>query len=144
MADPAVLVVEFDEKERRRIGSWLAQAGFQALMCPGPRAPDYTCLGGRGMPCPLARDADIVVLDLRLASDEMMTGTAGWEILVYYVSNGKKVVALSGDEDSVHPFADDRVTVIKRPPDRDAVVAAVRALAKSGLSGDPDADHPAD
>jgi len=124
-----VLIVDDDSDERRRIGSWLASAGFEVIECPGPSSPDYSCLGGRGEPCPLAHAADIVVLDIRLASDEMMMGTAGWELLLYYTTQGKKVVAMSGPEDSVQVLTDDLATVIRRPPEREQLVAAVRDLA---------------
>jgi hypothetical protein len=129
MKAKSVLVVEHDPVERHRIGSWLESDGFDVIECPGPGEPDYSCLGGRGEECPLAHAADVVVLDLRLASDEMMSGTPGWELLLYYVTNGKRVVALSGIEDSVHLRPDDDVSLVARPPHRQPLLDAVRDMA---------------
>ena len=67
METRSVLVVEHDDDERARIGRLLEREGFDVILCPGPGAPDYICAGGRGLPCPIAQDADVVVLDMRLA-----------------------------------------------------------------------------
>src|ERR1700740_281426 len=84
MTKKPVLVVEHDKKERLRIGGILEGEGFGVVGCPGPRAPDYVCAGGLGLPCPIANQADVVVLDLRLGSDVLMRGTPAWELLIYY------------------------------------------------------------
>lgn len=126
-ADP-VLLVAFDPQQRSRIGGWLEDDGFDVLMCPGPLAPDYTCLGGRGEACPLANEASIVVLDMRLAPDELMTGTPGWQILMYYVAAGMRVVAISGELDAFRPRPDDQVSVLQRPARREDLISAVREL----------------
>ena len=139
----AVLVVEHDVDERGRIGRLLESEGYEAILCPGPIAPDYTCLGGRGQSCPLAHEADLVVLNMRLASDVIMKGSPGWQLLVYYMEQGKPIVALSNGEDSVHPLTDDNVTTIRRPPDDRALVKAVRTLAahaKAERGADEDVD----
>jgi len=127
MKPTSVLLVEFDTQERARIGALLEDQGFDVVTCPGPQGPDYICLGVRGLPCPLAHNADVVVLDMRLASDVVMRGTPGWELLIYYMERSKRIVALSDDEDPVHPRSDDRVTVIQRHPPGDVLVAAIRA-----------------
>lgn len=127
MKPASVLLVEYDTDERARIGALLEDQGFDVIACPGPKGPDYVCLGGRGLPCPLAHNADLVVLDMRLASDVVMRGTPGWELLIYYLERSKRIVALSNDEDTVHPLSDDRVTVIKRRSPDDVIVAAVRS-----------------
>lgn len=129
MARTSVLVVEHDVEERTRIGELLEREGFETIFCPGPLSPDYTCLGGRGLPCPLAREADVVVLNVRLASDVIMRGSPGWQLLVYYMELGKPVVAMSSSDDSVHPLTDKRVISIQRPADGHALVKAVRKLA---------------
>lgn len=131
MSETSVLIVADDLQERSQIGAWLEGSGFNVISCPGPQGPDYTCLGGRGEHCPLADAADVVVLDLRLSSDEMMTGTPGWELLFFYMALGRKVVALSGCEDSIRPGTDEDVTVLQRRPSREALVSAVRDLAKA-------------
>jgi hypothetical protein len=127
MKPTSVLLVEFDADEQTRVGTLLEDRGFDVVTCPGPQSPEYICLGGRGLPCPLAHDADVVVLDMRLASDVVMRGTPGWELLIYYMERGKRIVALSDEDDSVHPLSDDRVTVIKRHSPDDVLVDAVRS-----------------
>lgn len=128
------LIVEADPVARKRMGSWLAAVCPEVLECPGPCAPDYGCLGVREGFCPIAAGADLVVLDLRLASDVLQRGTPGWQILLHYVSTGKRVVALLGEDDPVHPLPDDQVAVVARPPGRRALFGATRALFGDGPS----------
>ena len=128
MAGQKILIVEYDDEERRRISEMLVSAGYDVIRCPGPEAPNYVCAGGLGLPCPLAREADLVVLDMRIAGDVMMRGTPAWELLVYYMEHGMRIVALSNGEDSVHPLTDERVTAIRRPADEKVLVKAVREL----------------
>lgn len=63
--------------DRRRVlveapgGRWYAEAaarraGFDVLVCSGPRPGWPHCPAMRGEPCPLARDADLVIDDLPL------------------------------------------------------------------------------
>lgn len=124
-----VLLVEADAAARERIGKWLSQDGYDVIECPGPSAPDYTCLGSRGMDCPLAKAAAVVVLDLSLSSDAVMAGTPGWRLVDYYIGRGLPVVAISGAEQMGRFFLDDRVISLDRPADRDSVIAAVKYLA---------------
>ena len=124
-----VLIVESQEDARKAMAEWLEDAGFEVLLCPGPGEPDYVCLGGRGMACPLAEPADVVVVSMRLRSDDMMQGTPGWVLLSYYANQGKRVIALTGSRDSVHPLGDEQVTVLTRPVDRADLIDAVAVLA---------------
>jgi len=120
-----VLVVEQDPGPRERVAGWLREAGYQVLACPGPVAPGYTCAGGRGELCPLALAAEVVVLDLGLASDMVMEGTPALELLCYYLAHGKAVVALGRPGGSVRPFEQERVVMLARPPERRALLRAV-------------------
>ena len=131
VAEGSVLVVTDDARERDRMADWLEDAGFGVMTCPGPTAPDYRCLGGLGHPCPLSEEADVVVLDMRLESDEMMAGSPGWELLLYYMAHGKKIVSLSDDDDVVHPRPDEGVVVIRRPATEGRLVKAVRAVQRA-------------
>jgi CheY-like chemotaxis protein len=70
-----VLVVTEDTASSEAISTWLRQVGLDVTACRGPQAPSQRCAGGRGQPCPLAIRADLVVVDLRLASDTMLQGT---------------------------------------------------------------------
>lgn len=129
MNQPCILVVASDNDERRAISAWLDDAGYDDVMfCPGPGGPDYTCLGGRGAMCPLTAAADIVVVDMKLRSDEMMQGTPGWQLLLYYYEHGKNIVAISGPEDAVHPFAERTVRVVDRPPHHAQLLDAIRSF----------------
>jgi DNA-binding response OmpR family regulator len=134
-----VLLVEHDRGVLERLGEWLEEAGFQVMVCPGPTAPSYTCIGGEGGPCPLVRAADGVVLDPCLASDAVLTGTSAVELLSYYVSTGKPLVAFTGrDSDAaVRLFGDDGVVFVRWPPDRRELVETVRVLLERPRAGPP-------
>jgi hypothetical protein len=72
---PVVLIVDRDVDTRDRLEGWLEDVGFGVVVCAGPSAPEFTCVGSREGRCPLAQDADLVVLDLWLESDAAMMGT---------------------------------------------------------------------
>jgi DNA-binding response OmpR family regulator len=128
-----VLVVEHDVELRDAMGRWLEEAGYDVLACPGPSLPDYTCVAGRGNPCPLAHAADVVVLDLWLASDSVLAGTSSTELLAYYLSSERPVVGLSARHDHttfVNLFLEDPLFLLDSPPERrelcETVTAALR------------------
>jgi DNA-binding response OmpR family regulator len=126
-----VLVVEHDAELRDRMGEWLEEAGFDVLACPGPTRPDYTCVAGREKPCPLAHAADVVVLDLWLASDSVLSGTSSTELLTYYLSSEKPVVALSARHDHtrlVNLFLADPLVLLEWPPERHELCETVGAV----------------
>lgn len=80
--------------ERELFSSWLEASGVTVLACPGPLEPDYTCVGGREGGCPLADAADVVVLDMGLDSEALMTGTAAEALLGLYLTSSRPVVTL--------------------------------------------------
>ncbi len=123
-----VLVAESEAWLRDVLLSWLREAGFEVVGCPGPEGPDFLCAGTRKEGCPLAEDADAVVLDLELESDLLMCGVAAWELLHYYRSLDKPVVVLTGFEDALRPLPGDRIAVLRRPPDRHDLVRAIKGL----------------
>jgi DNA-binding response OmpR family regulator len=126
-----VLVVEHDAELRDRLGGWLEEAGFEVLVCPGPSQPDYTCVAGRGIPCPLTRAADLVVLDLWLGSDSVLQGTSSTELLSHYLESGKLVVAMAprGDRDEFSKrLLDESVVLLDWPPERRELAETVRAV----------------
>jgi len=128
MKQRTVLIVESEAEPRLQMAEWLEEAGYEVQTCPGPSAPDYVCLGGRGLPCPLALSADVVVLNDHLASDALMKGTPGWQLLAYYYEMGRAVVALSDASDFVVPSEDGRTKVLRRPVDRRSLLTAVEEL----------------
>jgi DNA-binding response OmpR family regulator len=123
-----VLVVESEDWLRERIIPWIREAGFEVLACPGPQGPDFDCAGASRYGCPLGESADLIVLDLELESDLLVCGVAAWELLHYYRSLDKPVVALTGFGDAIRPLPGDRLAVLRRLPDRDELVEAIRVL----------------
>ena len=128
MERKAILVVEADAAERDRMSAWLDEAGFEAIVCPGPTGPEFVCVGGRGKPCPLAHPADIVVLDPWLASDGEMVGTSAGELLAFYLSSGKSVVILGRGDAPLGLFAGEPMALLERRPDRESLIRTVRSL----------------
>ncbi|MEX2556138.1 MAG: hypothetical protein WEB06_10945 [Actinomycetota bacterium] len=123
-----VLLVEADPEATERLGAWLGRDGYWVLTCAGPLAPTYTCPGGQGERCPLVELADVVVLDLQLETDTMMEGVPGWQLMLYYLSIGKPVVALADPGDAIQLASDESVVVLSRRPTRDELTVAVRSL----------------
>jgi hypothetical protein len=107
------------------LGSWLESAGFQVLACPGPQAPGYECVGGRTGWCPLIEPADIIVVDLRLPSDEAADGMAAADLLALYTSSGKPVVAFGPDTEIAKVFTPE-VVIGPWPPEPYALVKTVQ------------------
>jgi hypothetical protein len=128
---PKVLVVTPGRLAESVIGGWLEAAGYDVLTCPGPREPDYACVGSRSGTCPLAKGADAVVLDLWLDSDTIARGTPGWELMLFYAGLGLPLVVLSGPEDAVHPLPDARTKVLARPPRRENLLRDVASLVRA-------------
>ena len=123
-----VLLVEHDQDVARNLDGWLEAEGFDVYGCPGPTAPDYSCLGGRDEPCPLEAIADIIVLDMRQASDVVMRGLPGWQLALRYYEMGKKLVVLLDDDDPVRPSADDALSRVRRPVEKEPFLRAVREM----------------
>jgi DNA-binding response OmpR family regulator len=126
-----VLVVEQDADLRDRMGSWLEDDGHEVMLCPGPTHPDYVCVAGKGMRCVLTEMADVVILDLWLASDTALRGTSATRLVSYYLSSGKPVVALSSRRDNTSlfkRFLEAPLTVLDWPPERRDLCETTRAL----------------
>jgi hypothetical protein len=123
-----VLLVESVSPERERLGKALEQAGYQVIACPGPTAPDYTCIGGREGYCPLSERADVVVMDPWLAGDEIGVGTSPEELFALYAGGGRTVVAI--DAVRLDPVARGSMIRLDRHPEAQPVIAAVRVAAE--------------
>mgnify|MGYP003487411096 CR=1 FL=1 len=120
-----VLLVEADAEERIRFGTWLEEAGFDLLTCPGPTEPDYTCIGGRTGVCPLAAEASIVVLDMSLESEAVVMGTAAEDLLGMYLLAGHRVVVLGSRVGEDIPG---QLVRLRRHPRHDELLGTVRSL----------------
>jgi CheY-like chemotaxis protein len=129
-----VLIVDHDREGRDRMERWFQRAGYRLLACPGPAAPGLTCIGGEGGPCPLVDTSDLVVLDLWLQSDILMQGTSSLELLMYYISTGKPIIAISHGPDASHLFMEESLAVLEWPADRAELIETARAM----LTGIPD------
>jgi len=133
MNSQCILVVEPEPAEALIMSAWLEQEGYNDVMfCPGPGQPDYTCLAEQGVDCPLSRPADVVVVDLRQRSDDAITGTPGWQLMLYYFEQGKNIVAISGHGDPVSPQPDEHIRIVERPISRNGFLDAVGHFTKIG------------
>jgi CheY-like chemotaxis protein len=121
----AVLLVEADPAERDRIGSILERWGYQVSVCPGPTGPDYMCVGSREGRCVLTSAGDVIVLDMSLDSEAVLSGTAAEELLALYLFDGHRIVVLGS-----HPGADIPGQLIRLPrhPEASSLIAAIRSL----------------
>jgi len=108
-----VLLVDPDPSRRDELGSWLEDAGFGVIECPGPPGAGMVCLGQRGEACGLVDFADLLVLDLSLVPDAVNQRTAGRRLLRYYLGTGKPVVLVSGRRHSAGEYRDEQVAVIE-------------------------------
>lgn len=117
-----VLVVEADPVERERLAAAIEGDGFEVLLCSGPSAPDYGCIGATSGRCPLATERCVVVLDLDLDGDVALEGVTAQDLLGFYLGAEHRVVALSS-----HPLGleDDRLLDLRRHPDPDVLLSAV-------------------
>lgn len=93
-----ILVVSDNLLVRDVASRALEPLDYEVMFCPGPLGPTYVCIAGRGGRCPLAVDADAVILDAGLMSDQMPQGTPAWRLLHYYLGLGKPVVLLRSEE----------------------------------------------
>ena len=130
MGDPmaTVLLVEHERLVRDVAARRLEEAGYQVLACPGPSAPEYSCLGTRGARCPLEAAADLVVVDTELPGEEFAEAASGVDLLSYYTGAGKAVVVLRAAPELLRLFGDASVSSLKWPPSPDDLTEAVRSV----------------
>ncbi len=132
--NPKVLLVQSNAVERELLGTWFEMSGFDVTACPGPTAPTYVCIGDRTGRCPLIDEADVVVLDCRIDSDDVWEGTSAYDLLSLYVSSERPVVVLNAPE-VADLFTEEEVVFIDREP-RGGVVGAAQRLV-SVPAGEP-------
>lgn len=118
-----VLLVMGDEGMASQLGQYLESSGLEVTSCPGPQAPAYVCMGGRGVVCPLTSAADVVVLDGWLRSDAVRAGTPSWHMLLYYRRSGLPVVFLVGPDGA--PVADNDVHPLPRGVEFEQIAEAI-------------------
>jgi hypothetical protein len=128
-----VLLVESDPVERERLRGALETAGYEVISCPGPTAPDYTCIGGREGYCPLVEGADVVVLDPWLAGEDPAMGTSAQDLIELYTMRARTVVLLGPIGWSAPSIGGHVVALGDRPTDREVVAAVQAAPDTSGF-----------
>jgi hypothetical protein len=128
----SVLIVERDPVERERLAAVLDGDGFNVMLCSGPSAPDYVCVGTREGRCPLATAQCVVVLDMDLDRDAGVRGTAAEELLGFYLQANHLVVTLGSRPAG---FEDDRVLELRRHPETDVLRNAVWLWASPRAQG---------
>ena len=127
-----VLVVESDPVERERLAAALEGDGFEVVLCSGPTAPDYTCVGARLGRCPLATDGCLVVLDMDQDGDAAVQGTTAEELLDFYLEAQHPVVTLSSRSTAAEG---DRILRLRRHPETDVLLTAVWWAASPKATG---------
>lgn len=129
-----VLIVTKDASVGAPVAEELERRGYEISWCPGPSAPDYVCIGGKGHGCPLTSDADVVVVHGWLAPDEFRKGTPSWHMCLYYRDRGLPVVYLIGPDAPPWPQPLENVIELPRRSHPRAVGDAVDAVLMGGVS----------
>lgn len=128
------LLVAARREDRERMGAWIEGAGFDVELCPGPTGPE-SCLGLKGVRCPLAGAADVVVLDMGTDHDPLGSTVSLWDLLDAYQAQGLPVIALTQPGDGLFTEGS-AVRVLRRPAERgellDTIRRAVRSRARVG------------
>ncbi len=130
-SSPVALVVGYDAAVRELVGDWLEAEGFQVTHCPGPGGPEYQCVGTKQGRCPLAEEADVVVLDMWLETDADHSGAQSTDLLAYYHAAGRPIVALDHARIGARVIYEQDVALLEWPPDRGQLIAAVGLLTSS-------------
>ncbi len=127
------LIVSEDPGLQENLADWLDADGIEAIVCPGPRAPHFSCIGLRGAPCPLMAAADLVLLDLHPEPGLLVDRTRRHDLLDLYRQNGRQVVALVDGATTLDLADTTGVTFVERLETRAAVLETVREI----LGGTP-------
>jgi hypothetical protein len=102
---PVALVVSYDDAKRNQLEAWLEVGGLTVAGCPGPGVP-VICPQMHGLVCPLATEANVVVLDLVTMGSFTLASAPGWVLLDTYLERGARVVVLA-DHDQDPPVLQD-------------------------------------
>lgn len=124
---PVALVVAFDQAIRSTVGGWLEAAGFEVMLCTGPRAPDYHCISDTGV-CPLATSADVIVLDAWLESDADDAGTIAPDLIRFYRSLERPLIVLDHGRRGPSLMVPQRTALLEWPPNRRELEHVAQAL----------------
>jgi hypothetical protein len=81
--------------------------------------------------CPLVDPVGLVIVDLWLAGDAALQGTAAVDILGYYLSAGKPVIGICHGSEPVGLFLEDQLVTMDGHPDRRDLLETVRSLSSA-------------
>jgi hypothetical protein len=123
-----ILLVESVAADRRRVGQWLEDAGYNLMDCPGPQRADFSCLGVRGRRCALVEIADLAILDSRVLHRASSDDRAATRLVHYYLTSGKPVLVLTDPSTSPLTFENDRIAIADRSSKKAVVTAAKELL----------------
>jgi hypothetical protein len=129
------LVVSEDSGLQENLTQWLEDDGMEVIVCPGPRAPDFSCIGLRGEPCPLVGGADLILVDLHPEPGQLIDLTSRSELVSHYRQHGRHVVAMVDAAATLELPDTDGVAVVERLAERGTLVATVREVLGGGSPG---------
>ena len=112
-------------KERELLGRWLEAEGLEVMACPGPG--EGACIGLAEGWCPLAADADVVVL--QASGPRPGAPHIPWlDLIDVYAVLGRPVVALLAIGHDALVAAGARTLALPREPSREALLDAVERV----------------
>ena len=126
-AAPAVLVVSSDAGLREQVSAWVEEAGYQVVVCPGPRAGN-SCIGMLGERCSLEVLADLTVLDLHPEGMSLGDRSGRAELVQIYRAGGRPVLVLADERMGEQQPETAGAAFLERSADRGALLSSVREL----------------
>ena len=129
MSAHRILLVSSDEGLRADVGGWLEAQGHDLMECPGPRYPEYGCVGVRGGLCALKSAAEVCILDLHPAGSDLVDRTTRTDLIRLYAVGGRPVVVLVDGEDFLNLEPMPGVAVLDRTVDTGILAGVLEELA---------------
>jgi DNA-binding response OmpR family regulator len=123
-----VLVVSSDLGLREQVATWVDEAGYDVIMCPGPHLPGHGCIGLRGEQCPLDAGADLTVLDLHPLGSALLDQSGRAALVELYQAGGRPVLVLADELSSETQVETAGAAVLERIAERGEVLASIREL----------------
>ena len=119
------LVVTDDSGLRESLETWLESDGFETMGCPGPRTPEFGCIGLSGQLCPLVKAADLVLLDLHPEPGALIDQTRRGELVDYYRHKGRQLLVLADTPATLELPRANGVVLVDRITDRASLLETV-------------------
>lgn len=88
------LLVSDDSGLMGEVGGWLEASGAEVLTCPGPQSNGATCIGLTDRGCPLARAADVAIIDMHPNGGDLVASSDQASLAAYYRGQGCAVIGL--------------------------------------------------